>query len=155
MQIADGAAAIISSTAGRAALVSALRRSNTAEPLLPHVARTARALRPWQLEALVSDTETGPLGFVVDARARFVSGMATRHQLWSHAPDLPGWQRRNRLAWIACKPHVGVRTERKTVTSEEVYRARNPRRMSADAVLHVGSGRSAHLMALTFSIGSP
>ena len=56
MQIADGAAAIISSTAGLAALVSALRRPGTAEALLPHVARTARALRPWQLAALVRGT---------------------------------------------------------------------------------------------------
>ncbi len=48
---------MVSSTAGRAALVSALRRPNAAGPLLPHVARTARALVPWQLEALVSDAE--------------------------------------------------------------------------------------------------
>lgn len=53
LQIADGAAAIISSAAGRAALESALRRPDAAGALLPHVARTARALQSWQLEALV------------------------------------------------------------------------------------------------------
>ena len=59
-QAIEGAAAVVNSPAGRAALTAALRRPETAEPLLLHVTRAARALRPCQAEMLVSTTPAEP-----------------------------------------------------------------------------------------------